>query len=111
MNKLPADVIRDCLANGVARYLKQGWEVVATGPTDVFMARSKAKHNGLLGGALLGTINLGLGIAWAAMRNFDRKSEGLHISISEYTAELTETKLDYEQMIAQLTLQAGDGGN
>jgi hypothetical protein len=45
------------------------------------------------------------------MRQFDRKSEGMHIHISEFSAELTETKVDYEQMVAQLSLQLGEGNS
>lgn len=108
MQKLPADVIRDCLANAVARNMKQGWEVIATGPTDVYMGRSKPKHNGVLGGGILGALSIPVGLAWFAMRQFDRKAEGLHIHISEYTAVIDENKVDYEQMMAQLSLQMGN---
>lgn len=109
MDKLPADVIRDCLANAIARYLKDGWQVCATGPTDAYLGRSKAKHNGILGGGLLSLFSIPLGLAWTVARNLDQKTEGMHIHISEYTAALTETKVDYEKMIAQLSLENGDG--
>lgn len=108
MQKLPADVIQNCLANAVARYLKDGWEIIATGPTDVFMGKSKAKHNGFLGGGLLAPFSVPLAVAWTVARNLDRKMLAKQIHISEYTAELTETEVDYELLIAQLSLQQGE---
>ncbi|MFM6979963.1 MAG: hypothetical protein ACKOWE_00975 [Micrococcales bacterium] len=104
MQPLPADVIRDCLSNAIARRLKEGWQVVATGETVAYLGRAKAKHNGMLGAILLAPFSLGLSVAWAVLRNLDTKSQGLKIEISIYDAVITETWLDYEQMVAQLSL-------
>ena len=97
--------LQQVLSNEIARQMKNGWEVIGVGPLGAVMGRSKAKHNGILGGILLAPFSLGLSFLWTLARNFDQKAEGLSILVDPETGAVTSQLVDYEQMMAQLAVQ------